>query len=72
MITFSEKLKAPNIGFIEDVFVDGDPKELFIPLNELAYNIQIGNSVQAICYWIEWILEFEKNCKKRRKMYWYI
>ena len=66
MTSFSDKLKAPNVKFIEDIFSENDPKEIFIPLNELSYNIYIGNSVQA-CYWIEWIMEFESKCKKKKE-----
>ena len=68
-ITFmTERLKAPNISFVSSVFQDDDPKELFIPMNELAYNIssEQHNTLFA-CYWIEWILEFETLCKKRKE-----
>ena len=64
----TERLKAPNVNFITPVFKDEDPKEIFIPMNEFAYNISYAkrNTVFA-CYWIEWIIEFEAICKKRKE-----
>tara|TARA_B110000091_G_scaffold209136_1_gene249823 strand:- start:686 stop:1777 length:1092 start_codon:yes stop_codon:yes gene_type:complete len=64
----SEKLIAPNISYIEPIFKKDDPKELFIAANEFAYNISPDklNMVNA-CYWIEWIIEFQQICKKRKK-----
>ena len=63
----SEKLIAPNISYIEPIFKKDDPKELFIAANEFAYNISPYklNMVNA-CYWIEWIIEFQQICKKRK------
>ena len=42
MTTLSEKLKAPSIDYVRDVFKKGDPKELYIALNELTYNLTFG------------------------------
>lgn len=61
------KLKAPKLGFAENIFRNGDPKELFIAVNEFAYHISTlsNNAVQA-CYWLEWLLEFEVACKRNK------
>jgi hypothetical protein len=63
------KLKAPNIKFIEKYFKKDDPKELFIMLNEFTFHLskQSKNSTSA-CYWLEWLLEFENICKKKKEI----
>lgn len=64
----TERFKAPNVLFIDDVFLENDPKELFIALNEFAYNLtdDVRGNVSA-CYWLEWILEFGHICKQKRE-----
>lgn len=60
------KLKAPNVEFVTQLFKKDDPKELFISLNEFSYQISNKNSLLA-CYWIEWILEFDVICKRKKE-----
>ena len=66
LTNISNKFKAPNVAYIENIFKDDDPKELFIPFNELIYNIHIKNAIEC-CYWYEWIIEYENICKKKKK-----
>lgn len=63
----SEKLHAPNIQYVDGIFKKDDPKELFIAMNEFAYNISTDkqNMLNA-CYWVEWTVDFEAICKKRK------
>ena len=63
----SEKLIAPHVRYIEPIFKKDDPKEYFIPANEFAFNISNDkkNMLNA-CYWIEWTIEFDNLCKKRK------
>lgn len=61
----TEHLKAPSIEFIR-CFKSKDPKELFISLNELCYQLSIKNTNKSF-YWIEWIMYYELNCKKKKE-----
>lgn len=64
----SERFKAPNINYAENIFMKEDPKELYIFVNEFAYNItdEGKNSIEA-CYWMEWIIKFEAMCKRKNE-----
>ena len=64
----TERFQAPDVSYAENVFLKDDPKELFIPANEFAYNISVEgcNSVNA-CYWMEWFMQFDQRCKSRRE-----
>jgi hypothetical protein len=63
----TDRFKAPNTKFAENYFKNEDPKELFIAINELAYNLSTEvKNVLTACYWIEWIMEFENVCKARK------
>jgi len=67
MTQMPERLKAPSIHYIEPIFQKEDPKELFIAMNEFAYNISNDKkSMVGASYWIEWTIDFEAICKKRK------
>ena len=69
MTQMTDRFKAPSRKYAEEVFLKDDPKELFVPINEFAYNIsQDGNNVMSACYWIEWINEFDILCKGRKEI----
>lgn len=62
------RLKADNLSYVQPIFMKDDPKELFIALNEFMYQISNNqrNSSMA-CYWLEWIIDFEALCKKKKE-----
>jgi hypothetical protein len=65
----TDRFKAPNINFSENIIKDDDPKEIIIATNELNYNIHIKNGITT-CYWIEWLIELNsiKFYNKTKKL----
>jgi len=67
--TIANKLKADNIEYSKLVYKDNDPKELFIAINELVFNIHNDNPNQLLIYfWIEWILKYFSKIKKHKNI----
>ena len=68
MIKMREKMKATKLIYGETIFKEEDPKELFISINEMAYSVsRDGQNIINSCYWMEWILEFDRRSKKRKE-----
>ena len=64
----SSKFKAPNTKYIEHIFKDNDPLEIYAPLNELAYSLHNDNMNKNLwnsLYWKEWIIQYEKIAKDK-------
>jgi hypothetical protein len=66
LVSIRDKMKAPKVSYLADVFSnEEDPKEIFIPINELCYQLSIdGGDTATACYWIEWVMEWDKKCRK--------
>ncbi len=60
-------LKAPHVDFIKPYFREGDPKEIYIPLNECAYHLIETKQKMDILYWIDWIIQYDESCTKNKK-----
>lgn len=70
IIKMQDRLKAPNTSFSDYIFKEEDSKELNIPVNELSYclkNEKNESDINGACYWLEWIITFDKICKKKKK-----
>ena len=64
----TERLKAPSMKYAESIFKKDDPKELYIAINEFSYNIsEDRRNMLTACYWIEWVIEFDLICRKRKE-----
>ena len=63
----SDKLKADSINYGNRFFKKDDPKEIFIAINEFAYNILNTKKTRECCYWYEWLIDFEIISKKKNK-----
>lgn len=64
----SSKLKAPETKYIDDIFKQDDPLELYIPLNEFSYSLNNENKNRNLwesLYWLEWIMQYEKIAKDK-------
>lgn len=61
---------APNVNYLDSVFTEDDPRELYIPINELCYQIsKDGGSAYSSCFWIEWTIDHIKvESKKGAKL----
>jgi hypothetical protein len=71
MTKMPERLRASSVEFAEPFFQKEDPKELWIAVNEFAYQLTSDENhspnTMLACYWIEWVIEFEQICKMRKQ-----
>ena len=65
LTNIESRLQAPTIEYGSKLFRDEDPKQLLIPINELAYHI-IKKNIIDCCYWVEWVIEYDITCKKKK------
>jgi len=67
MTQMTERLKADFLHYTDGILKKDDPKELLIAINEFSYHLSSSKSTIDACYWIEWIIDFDNICKKRKK-----
>jgi hypothetical protein len=60
-------LRAPNLEYVAPFFKEGDPKEIFIPLNEFVYHLTETKNKTKLFYWMDWILCYDEKCIKEKK-----
>jgi hypothetical protein len=67
-VTITENLKAPSANYARHLMKQGDPLDLYIPLNELYYSIRPETrDITKALYWSAWILKYASNFKKQNK-----
>ena len=62
----TQSLKADSAQYAQLIFRNKDPQELYIAINELAYHLLKTRETITSCFWIEWILEFNKMCIRKK------
>lgn len=63
----SNKFTATSTKYAEAVFIDNDPKELYMPLNEFSYHLNPDSaSFNQACYWYEIMIRLYTVCKKQK------
>lgn len=62
-----ENLKAPNVDYIKYIYKQSDPTEYIIPFNELVYHLKETKSKIDINFWINWIIQYDMLCRKKKK-----
>jgi len=68
-LTITENLKAPSSNYARHLMKNGDPLDLYIPLNEFYYCIRPETrDINKALYWASWILKYCSNFKKQNKV----
>lgn len=66
--SLSDRLKAPSVKYVDGIFKEKDPKEIFIALNEFSYNLSDERkNMNMACYWIQWLIDFDIICKNKKE-----
>lgn len=68
MSNMSDKMHANHLNYGKNVFLEEDPQEMYIAINELAYNISlpVRNAIYG-SYWLEWGIEYDRRCRRRKE-----
>ena len=68
LVTLKNNLTASDFSRAEKIIKPDDPRELIVTVNELqiCLSSKISSTTRAN-YWVEWLLEYAKLCKKRKQ-----
>ena len=67
LMVLKTHLIAPDFTRGERVVQPDDPRELLVIVNEFLFNLSTEHiSASRANHWLEWILEYPKQCKKRK------
>ena len=63
--------EAESLEYASAILKEEDPKEIFVAINELGYNLVRGSNrnknLTKALFWIEWLIEFDTTCRKIKK-----
>jgi hypothetical protein len=54
--------------YIKYIYKQDDPTEYIIPFNELIYHLKETKSKIDINFWINWIIQYDIICRKKKKV----
>ena len=68
LIVLKNNLVAPDFARAESIIQPEDPRELLVTVNELQFCLsrEVSSTMRAN-YWVEWLLDYAKLCKKRKQ-----
>lgn len=66
MTKMEERLKSDSIEYSASIMKKDDPVVMTIAINEFSFHVSHKN-IKNACYWIEWTIEFDILCKKKKE-----
>lgn len=68
LVVLKNNLVAPDFARAESIIQPEDPRELLVTVNELQFclSVEVASTMRAN-YWVEWLLDYAKLCKKRKQ-----
>lgn len=68
LVTLKNNLTATDFSRAEKIIKPEDPRELMVTINELqlCLTCKVSSTTRAN-YWVEWLLDYAKLCKKRKQ-----
>lgn len=57
-----ENLKSPSSMYARPIMKQEDPMELYVPINEFVYCLEIRDTSRAL-YWVAWVLTYSAKYK---------
>ena len=68
LVVLKTNLVAPDFARAESIIQPEDPRELLVTVNELQFCLsrEVSSTMRAN-YWVEWLLDYAKLCKKRKQ-----
>ena len=68
LVVLKTNLVAPDFARAECIIQPEDPRELLVTVNELQFCLsrEVSSTMRAN-YWVEWLLDYAKLCKKRKQ-----